>query len=141
MSNQQWPEVLTKEQFINALEQYTVWLIDDHLGLEESDLGSPLETAGEWVNMMDAIEPCWPEEQRNRGPIFSAIIAERKAQDEEWGGREHDKNHPLVDWVGFIHKQNRRADNCVGSAYERMEFKQRMVKIAALAVAALEALD
>lgn len=133
-----WPEVLTKDQFINALEQFYDWAWD-HTD-EYPEVGQTREMATAWVDGMDAIDPCWPEDQRNRGPIFAAIIAERVAQDKEWGGHGHDTEHRLEDWLEYIDKQCSKAYT---DMYRRNteEAKQRLVKIAALAIAALEALD
>jgi len=56
--DKKWPTTLTREQFINALEQFLGWL-------EDSDIANvtsfePNENiAREWVDMMDEIQPCW----------------------------------------------------------------------------------
>lgn len=60
------------------------------------------------------------------------VIEERRRQDAQWGGPEHDDDHAAGDWFGFIEKQMMKT-----TAPRR----ERFVKIAALAVAAIEALD
>lgn len=69
---------------------------------------------------------------------FSLIAEERAAQDEQWGGGEHDKEHTTEEWLTYITKQLNYAAiaNRIGRGDE---VKERLVKIAALAVAALEA--
>lgn len=62
------------------------------------------------------------------------VLAERGLQDEQWGGPEHDDGHTLVDWRDFIVKQ---ADRSVSSC----DARARLVKVAALALAAIESLD
>ncbi len=69
--------------------------------------------------------------------VFEEIIKERARQDEEWGGSEHDDEHEPLDWVRFIRKQCRIVENppdrgIVGG------YESRMIKIAALALAAVE---
>jgi hypothetical protein len=70
--------------------------------------------------------------------FIDAVRTERAAQDAEWGGADHDDEHGPRDWMVFILKQ-------LGAAakYDALpsEFKDRMVKIAALACAAWQACD
>jgi hypothetical protein len=62
--------------------------------------------------------------------ILEAIDQERKRQIEQWGGPGHDDTHSPVDWIRLINEQTIRirTDNI----YERM------IKIAALGIAAAE---
>jgi hypothetical protein len=65
--------------------------------------------------------------------IFNEVVAERARQDARWGGPEHDDGHSEGDWADFIREYawgDRGAD-----------FRERMLKIAALAVAAIESHD
>ena len=80
--------------------------------------------------------------------LVETVLAERNAQDAQWGGAEHDANHDMRDWHVYIAKQLHRAgviadaDERFGATDEqRAEYRQRLVKIAALALAAMEALD
>lgn len=72
--------------------------------------------------------------------VLDEITAERARQDEQWGGPEHDDGHDCIDWCNWIDYQRQRA---VGSALagDRADWRERMVKIAALAVAAIESQD
>jgi hypothetical protein len=60
--------------------------------------------------------------------VFQEIAAERKRQDLKWGGPEHDDTHAAHDWKMFILQQ------CEG----HIPFNAAMVRVAALAVAAIE---
>lgn len=68
--------------------------------------------------------------------IFDEISRERASQDEEWGGADHDDSHERADWVKFIEKQCRLARTAKDRPLD--DYESRMVKIAALAVAAIE---
>lgn len=65
------------------------------------------------------------------------IQAERSRQDQEWGGPAHDDQHEVTDWLEYIGKQHGRAFRASGPD----EARERFVKIAALAAAAVERLD
>ncbi len=64
------------------------------------------------------------------------VLAEREHQDAQWGGEAHDDTHLKDDWLHFIRKQLDHAFH-VGTPGVR----DRLVKIAALAVAAIESHD
>ncbi|MGP0071225.1 MAG: hypothetical protein ACLPWF_04745 [Bryobacteraceae bacterium] len=70
----------------------------------------------------------------DRDLIFGEISRERQAQDAEWGGAAHDDEHGPMDWCSFVDRQRLLAQN----ANSLREFEIRMVKVAALAVAAIE---
>ncbi len=65
--------------------------------------------------------------------IIDEIKAERQRQDQQWGGPQHDDLHSSADWATYIVHQLGRI-SAVG-LYEPM------IKIAALAVAAVESHD
>jgi len=77
------------------------------------------------------------KEQMNqeRQQIFSEISQERAAQDAQWGGPTHDDSHERFEWCAWIEKQNIYAFDASRSP---VNFEARMLKIAALAVAAIE---
>lgn len=71
----------------------------------------------------------------SREQIYYDIDDERLNQDRQWGGTEVDKTRSSDDWFTYIRKQ-------VNSGIlNKEEAKSRLVKVAALAVAALENLD
>lgn len=66
------------------------------------------------------------------------VVAERSRQDAKWGGPEHDDQHGLEDFCAFINQ--RTADLARG--FESSDFaRQKMIQIAALAVASIESMD
>lgn len=77
-----------------------------------------------------------------RQDIYTAIEAERERQDEKWGGPEHDDEHTLNEWAKRIHDHAAAAAGIYAS-YETPDARARreFVEVAALAVAAIEALD
>lgn len=78
-----------------------------------------------------------------REVIMHDVLHERVAQDKQWGGQDHDDEHLEDDWCHYIAKQNARALTVAMSSKQESldEYRSRMVKIAALAIAALESFD
>lgn len=70
--------------------------------------------------------------------IWADIRRERRRQDSKWGGPDHDDRHSPGDWIRFIVKHLGR---CAADTIDGLSFRQHMVRIAALAVAAIEACD
>lgn len=78
--------------------------------------------------------------------ILIDVFAERERQDAQWGGADHDDRHSGNDWLDYIGKQQLVAVNETLSdngleIVDPEHYRQRLVKIAALAVAALEVHD
>lgn len=72
--------------------------------------------------------------------ILSEIRAERERQIEDHGYDEnHDSCCTMNDWVAYICAYAGRAADCKRNRGEN--FRKRMIKVAALAVAAIEAHD
>lgn len=67
-----------------------------------------------------------------RGAVFAAVDAERERQDAKWGGAAHDDRHTEGDWRDFLYSYVQCPN---------IDDRERFVKIAALAVAALESID
>jgi hypothetical protein len=74
----------------------------------------------------------------SRAKIYSEIDGERSAQDEKWGGPGHDDSHDSRDWVAFITRHLGRA---VIWPFDGPLFRRQMIRVAALAVAAVEWCD
>jgi hypothetical protein len=71
--------------------------------------------------------------------VLTEVADERIAQDREWGGATHDDTHSPSEWVGYITKF---AGVALSDDYQfGVTFRQALVKVAALAVAAIEAND
>lgn len=80
--------------------------------------------------------------------VLNELAAERRAQIRQWGGAEHDDEHDLTDWTDFVNKQLKRAEKSAkgiksGTAgvNDGTNFRTAMIKIGAIAVAAIESYD
>jgi hypothetical protein len=80
--------------------------------------------------------------------VYSDITAEREAQIREWGGDSHELKHSPGDWIACIVKHLGRAmgDSTQYSCAldDKWRFRRafrRMVIVATLAVAAVQAVD
>ncbi len=72
------------------------------------------------------------------------VIAERKRQDRQWGGPEHDDEHGPDDWVRFINRHAAFAIDSVETLHASQglsEYRRRLVQVAALALAAVKSYD
>lgn len=67
--------------------------------------------------------------------VLSDIAVERLKQDVRWGGSGHDDTHGSHDWLAFILKHSGRA---VTWPFNLATFRRQMVRVAALAIAAIE---
>jgi hypothetical protein len=65
--------------------------------------------------------------------IIDAIVEERWRQDGKWGGPAHDDQHDYGDWQAFIIEHAKKM-----MKYGPDEFEVEAVKIAALAIAAIQ---
>lgn len=70
-----------------------------------------------------------------RHAILSMINEERSCQDQQWGGPEHDEKLTTDEWLNAIYKQMCLIDE----AEDEGEVISRFIKIAAIAVACIEA--
>lgn len=73
-----------------------------------------------------------------RKEIYDEIEKERAYQDGKWGV-ELDKGHDQYHWVAFITQQAAKA--LQWGSCNRAAFRKAMLKVAAVAVAALERLE
>ena len=84
---------------------------------------------------------------KSANTIFAGIVreiaAERRAQARQWGGPKHDDQHEAGDWFAYIVKQVRTAveDRELFGNSSLFKNRSRLIKIAALAVAATESYD
>lgn len=69
------------------------------------------------------------------GAVLTEVMKERAHQDERWGGANHDDQHTLKDFVGFIERYTRRV------LWDTVTSRKALIQVAALAVAACESLD
>lgn len=79
--------------------------------------------------------------------ILDEVKDERARQDEQWGGPGHDDTHVPAEWFGFIQDQDDHFTSASLStrshdeAFITATARERLIKIAALAVAAVESID
>ena len=80
-----------------------------------------------------------PENNEVKGNlVFKEITKEREKQDKQWGGQVHDDTHNPSDWLVYMMKFMGRAAQY---PFDAGIYRDCMIKIAALAVAAVESLD
>lgn len=72
-----------------------------------------------------------------RRDIFDEIVWERTSQDKKWGGPAHDDTHLESDWCRYIATHNDLALENDSHGH----FRKQMIRVAALAVAAIEWYD
>lgn len=79
-------------------------------------------------------------------PVYTEVVNERRRQDEQWGGTEHDDTHEPADWRFFIHKQlNAMMQPLEGrmtsAITDPANYRKRLINVAGLAIAAAESYD
>lgn len=112
-------------------------------------VAEPWERAqGERIGPTPPAAPC-PE---GRAAIMAEICAERARQDELFGGPAHDDRHSLEQWIvnlachlGMASWDGTPEDVCFMTQatrkYDPVRYRRELVRVAAVAVAALEAFD
>jgi hypothetical protein len=83
---------------------------------------------------MENIEPT---EKHRQEAVLNEIRAERQYQDSIWGGPEHDDTNTERNWADYIVEYL----SGLSPRTQHKGFRERMVKVAALAVAAIESHD
>lgn len=75
--------------------------------------------------------------------VLAEVAGERDRQDRKWGGPTHDDTHSPGDWCRYLHEHLARAEQAVAGEPVREfdDFRQQMLRVAGLAVAALESWD
>ena len=79
-----------------------------------------------------------------RAAIFAAVEAERARQDMRWGTDVDDQKNSPTDWVAYISHHATRWFKGGFKPYPKSvvdSYRDQMVRVAALAVAAIESLD
>lgn len=83
----------------------------------------------DFIHVVSPCENC----MRLMEQVFDDISNQRILQDYQWGGAAHDDQHLPMEWMAFIQKQV--------TAARSTDARERFIKIAALAVAAVESID
>lgn len=111
------------------------------------------ELSAEVHRLKEPRASCWicenvtGEPSKEMGMILAQIIEERRSQDRQWGGADHDDGHDRSDWPKFIAEHNDRAIKMarkIGTTHANGaadEYRKQLIEIAALAVAAIESHD
>lgn len=77
--------------------------------------------------------------------LYEQVELERLRQDKQWGGPEHDDQHELPHWDEYIERQMQKARDVWAKEEDYtanyVGVRKRLVKIMALAAAAVESLD
>jgi hypothetical protein len=108
---------------------------------ELSDLNGVLEAELDLAKTRLEIAKEQLEKGLSMKSVLLEIVDERIKQDHEWGGPEHDDEHDAFDWCNFIRKQLARISTEESIEKGAHTFRARMVKVAALAVAGIQARD
>jgi hypothetical protein len=69
---------------------------------------------------------------------FAEVAARRVRQDLEWGGPAHDDGNTPADWDEMIFQ---RAMNLTGAGEPAPDYRDMLIDIAALAIAAIQSWD
>lgn len=72
--------------------------------------------------------------------VLASVSMERQRQDEKWGGAEHDDHHTTAEFVQLIEDYAGWARVMAGMNSPE-KARNRLIQVAALAVAAVESLD
>lgn len=84
-------------------------------------------------------------ERKEQARAIAEVLRERMRQDAKWGGPAHDDRHDAHDFREFIRHQLDALPYEIEKAMDHEEYDSvvigRFVKVAALAVAAVECLD
>lgn len=91
-----------------------------------------------WRALVALVAPPSPKAAPPEPAWVADVLAERRAQDEQWGGATHDDEHEAYEWMDYINKQVKRAQSVRN---DNEAFRSRLVKIAALAGAGVESID
>lgn len=74
--------------------------------------------------------------------VFDDIAEERAYQLAKWGGQEHDDSHSIRDWITYLLAYLGRAGSRETDWGRNIpKVRELFIKVAALAVAAVEAID
>ena len=105
---------------------------------------TPEDSTVEWPSAGCRPEPLVPDVDEMllilRGSALGAVYAERKSQDEKWGGPDDDDGVSMDEWVQWIQRYAGWAA-MKNECGDTEQARKRMVQTAALAVAAVEWFD
>lgn len=77
--------------------------------------------------------------------VLEQIAAERRRQDAQWGGPDHDDEHPIEQWIELAEQRLQAADALIGNPDDLEDpdsvWREYMLEAAAVCVAGIETLD
>lgn len=73
--------------------------------------------------------------------VLEQILEERRNQDKKWGGPAFDDERERTEWLSLIREHEERAKRQVTRTGDLDEYRQQLIEIAALAIAAIQAHD
>jgi hypothetical protein len=131
---------ITDEQYIEAARKTDCLAELCRFSEYDPDVGRvPEHWLPKYMPFVDALQAAAPS------PAITAVLEERQQQDAQSGGPAHDDKHDEGDFLEYIGNQVGKAiadyDKAATPADEAAAFRARFVKIAALAVAAIESID
>lgn len=87
--------------------------------------------------------PYGAPERTRTAYVLAEVAQERDRQDAKWGGPTHDDTHSPADFCRFIREHEVRAEQALSGEPVREfdDFRRQMLRVAGLAVAALEQWD
>lgn len=107
-----------------------------------ADTAKVVDALAEWAKArglsLDAADVKGWLTHNARRNLFALIDAERDRQDAIWGGPEYDDTHNTLDWENFISDWAWKATDSIDNP---LKYRDGLVKVAALAVAAIESHD
>lgn len=69
--------------------------------------------------------------------IIEEVLQQCDRNDAQWGGHEHDDAHTDIQWIEHIDHQF----YCLEEPDGMLQFRERMIKVASLAIQAVESYD
>jgi hypothetical protein len=77
--------------------------------------------------------------------VIGEVVTERQRQDARWGGAYWDDSHSTNDWLAIMVRHlglaGNDGDTMIPSGADMVRYRRQMIRVAALAVAAVESID
>lgn len=73
-----------------------------------------------------------------RDEVYAALDSERAYQDDKWGGRPHDDQEGIGNFLVYIRRYLRKAEDALTDASDNEQAMHAIRKVTALGVVAME---
>lgn len=103
--------------------------------------GTELDPITDAIGLVHRIAPVPPDGvaiPEELYPLLGQILEERRRQDAQWGGPQHDDEHTRREWTALVAEH---VDRSRKVREDREAWRARMVVVAALAISALASYD